>query len=846
MKASLNRPLLPSEQPSAKHERASRLISRASTLMTIGGASTFINIGGPQAVPIPLAAAMILGHLAAQSLLYHRAKPAMALLAAVAVSCFVALLPRVHARGRCGRCVRRTLRAIRWLLTFMSHLIAPTWFAVGLLMEDPDQEMKSVVGVFLVSGPRLPWWESLPSVLLWLGLLILRGEDPQEICIWVPALLYVLGLVNGSAQSREGTDGLDRDQDSEEGTGSTEVEELNRCMLALKAAVRSLPDWAPPTQKEVKAWRGHFDLNEELLGVYVCSVRAGMTHQGRLYISLGHVCFHDMAIFKHALHFSLPLDQLSELRYGGSPKDAVLVLKQPLQLKGLPQVVLIELRDCDRGLQALEAYIRRGSKAASDHDDSDDEGTYSDAESNDTGRAKGLSDRKTLVFEDSSSGGQFNKLIEAHVPRLPLADVLEELLSDEWGENTLFRYYLANLGASDMRISPWADESDGGPTVKVREITMRMPCTPAPMCPKATSMTMILRLTVNSRDPYSFIVETSVAAHDVPMGSNFLVQERVTYDACDGDAAQIVKYCRVVFVKSCGLLNGRIQSVAMSEQTRTGDIFFRILRERSPQSPQADPSDGEGGSAEATCVVTVWELQRRTTLFHSDWRAPFLPHDGGKRWRWVDDNFHKHHGITCHQREDAAMADMPPLGWDSSWQRTDDWVVQRGTVDNNPTDDQGWQYSIDFYRNGVAWLPGGRGFHCRRRLWSCTFVPAAAPPPSPATATYQARANRSPLERREAAARARSGRSPVERREEHGQRLVGSPRGIVEAEQRTPEPGAKPRHEPRSQRASPAAPSPDSVASRDSRSASKEKPVLVPVPRNSPTPSMRSVLPARS
>eukprot|EP00913_Durusdinium_trenchii_P023860 g22408.t1 len=29
-------------------------------------------------------------------------------------------------------------------------------------------------------------------------------------------------------------------------------------------------------------------------------------------------------------------------------------------------------------------------------------------------------------------------------------------------------------------------------------------------------------------------------------------------------------------------------------------------------------------------VFEVWELQRRTTMFHDDWRAPFLPHDGQK------------------------------------------------------------------------------------------------------------------------------------------------------------------------------------------------------------------------
>lgn len=34
--------------------------------------------------------------------------------------------------------------------------------------------------------------------------------------------------------------------------------------------------------------------------------------------------------------------------------------------------------------------------------------------------------------------------------------------------------------------------------------------------------------------------------------------------------------------------------------------------------------------------LKVWELQRRTTMFHDDWRAPFLPHDGQKPHGWIE------------------------------------------------------------------------------------------------------------------------------------------------------------------------------------------------------------------
>jgi hypothetical protein len=44
---------------------------------------------------------------------------------------------------------------------------------------------------------------------------------------------------------------------------------------------------------------------------------------------------------------------------------------------------------------------------------------------------------------------------------------------------------------------------------------------------------------------------------------------------------------------------------------------------------------------EAPFDVDVWELQRRTTIFQDDWRAPFLPSDVENRARWMTDKYKK-------------------------------------------------------------------------------------------------------------------------------------------------------------------------------------------------------------
>lgn len=119
-----------------------------------------------------------------------------------------------------------------------------------------------------------------------------------------------------------------------------------------------------------------------------------------------------------------------------------------------------------------------------------------------------------------------------------------------------------------------------------------------------------------------------------------------------------------------------------------------------------------------SCIVEAWELQRRTTVFHSDWRAPFLPHDGEKKCRWVDADY-KQHPWAASKRLESALSDTPaieaPPGWKSDGNR---FVVATSPA---PCDEDGWQYAVDFYRSAQYWGASPKALHCRRRLWRCYF-----------------------------------------------------------------------------------------------------------------------------
>mmetsp|Transcript_140637 Transcript_140637/g.366138 ORF Transcript_140637/g.366138 Transcript_140637/m.366138 type:complete len:641 (+) Transcript_140637:88-2010(+) len=120
----------------------------------------------------------------------------------------------------------------------------------------------------------------------------------------------------------------------------------------------------------------------------------------------------------------------------------------------------------------------------------------------------------------------------------------------------------------------------------------------------------------------------------------------------------------------------------------------------------------------------VWELERRTSVFSEDWRAPFLPHDGQKQMKWTTLGEH----YLCHpfllrrgvRDHEAANSDRPPINEVEvlGQMRPCAWHV----VVDEEGDCEGWQYAVDFYLQSQYWQPScGFWSHVRRRKWRPTF-----------------------------------------------------------------------------------------------------------------------------
>lgn len=123
--------------------------------------------------------------------------------------------------------------------------------------------------------------------------------------------------------------------------------------------------------------------------------------------------------------------------------------------------------------------------------------------------------------------------------------------------------------------------------------------------------------------------------------------------------------------------------------------------------------------------LSMWELERRTNLFRYHWKAPYWPHDGAAKMKWValEGNEYIRHPFIPESEEEGkiAVSDIPPVEAVDflGMRRKCTWSTC--PVDGE-TDELGWQYSTDFVVGNTGWLPycGSVSF-VRRRCWQPCF-----------------------------------------------------------------------------------------------------------------------------
>ncbi|CAE8692874.1 unnamed protein product, partial [Polarella glacialis] len=331
-----------------------------------------------------------------------------------------------------------------------------------------------------------------------------------------------------------------------------------------------------------------------------------------------------------------------------------------------------------------------------------------------------VSDAVRAALASLDQEGTYHLVHEAQVTGVQFEPLVQDFLAESWNEDTFMLGLYLREGATEVSTLPWLDVGDGpspscSSSVCVRQVTIRLRVPPSPMCPSTTRSTVTFRVSATSEGNVfnKLVIESSCVSHDIPFGESFYVQER--YEllplSTPGDGVQVKKSFRLKFLKGAGFMGSIIQKAASAEQAKSGSVLVSALESRRP------PCAGSGAEREEmdeSCSVKIWELQRRATIFHTEWHAPFLPHDGDKRWRWVDDTFQKHRWTRPSERGESADAERPPLASQEGWVPGGQWSVQSAADGTGDAD--GWQYAIDFHRGDDWWGPMNGGLSAKRAV----------------------------------------------------------------------------------------------------------------------------------
>jgi len=363
-----------------------------------------------------------------------------------------------------------------------------------------------------------------------------------------------------------------------------------------------------------------------------------------------------------------------------------------------------------------------------------------------------------------------------HLPGLTLGPIQQKLFEDEWSKGCMVKdYWVEKYSVTDFTAGAWDWEKE--PSSKEwpgkgeilrsgrREVSFIFPMPPRPMCPKETRMTVLYKVTAySSGEPtgiQSVKIESSSVSHDIPYGDYFRVQEQIDLES-QANGMLVTKsfaadFAKQTFLKStiassveaaqqeaCDKLMDVLRSCAefttsvQSDTSSNGSNYMQLESADSAGEescePEGEPDAGvvleeddvhielsTADHLENEVTVEVWEVQRRTTIFHKNWRAPFLPTDGERRARWVNSS-HQRHPWIIQTWMDAAASEVPPLEAPAAMRPSATGFEVVNAPPGAPSDQDGWQYGAAFYKSDHRWGTSVVGASCRRRLWRCSFL----------------------------------------------------------------------------------------------------------------------------
>lgn len=306
------------------------------------------------------------------------------------------------------------------------------------------------------------------------------------------------------------------------------------------------------------------------------------------------------------------------------------------------------------------------------------------------------------------------------IPDLDIAREAALVFSDEWMPGALLADLLTAAGATEAEPGPWLEDEHslllgdiGGQLCRTRKVSAMLAVPPAPLAPKMSRATIVYRVAVEGEGASTSVnIEADFTMHDTPYCDYFHVHEQISL-LPSPEGAVVSKAFEVIFSKRT-FAQPLILASTLQLQQKSGPVLLDVLARRAGEPGKAQGLRRTASLQEGGKVVEVWELQRRVTVFHDTWQAPFLPHDLSKRWRWVNEKYLRHQWVAC-PRNFAATSDLPSLEIPTGWHcRGVGWEVVEAP---GPSDEEGWQYAVDFYTSDNLWGACPTMLHCRRRRW---------------------------------------------------------------------------------------------------------------------------------
>eukprot|EP00930_Biecheleria_cincta_P084106 TRINITY_DN73597_c0_g1_i1.p1 TRINITY_DN73597_c0_g1~~TRINITY_DN73597_c0_g1_i1.p1 ORF type:complete len:643 (-),score=126.06 TRINITY_DN73597_c0_g1_i1:429-2357(-) len=194
---------------------------------------------------------------------------------------------------------------------------------------------------------------------------------------------------------------------------------------------------------------------------------------------------------------------------------------------------------------------------------------------------------------------QTQEVFTGDLGKLPLATLAEWLQADDWTtEGSLMAEQLKDQGSTELDIEAWQDREGQGQAKRVhgklRNIKMRVPVPPAPMCPPTTRVEQVCHVFVEES---RVLRETSTLSLDVPYGTCFKTVIQDCFTVVDGDSIKMTRSFGLEWVQST-MMKGMIESNVPPNLKLDAEALAAFLRQwiSNGGKPGGGAKSKEGGA----------------------------------------------------------------------------------------------------------------------------------------------------------------------------------------------------------------------------------------------------------